>query len=150
MRILKGDTRWADLNPVRGSEQAGKWPVLVLSADVFNEKSGAVIAVALTNREPRAGFPLTLELSSTTLPNRSWAKISQIRTLATERLGAKLDRATPEELDLVLQGLKEILGRCSGRPVPGPRRGSSAGTGGPDGWNEAPLARPWREGVRSG
>ena len=109
--ILRGDIRWAELNPVRGREQAGLRPVLVLSADVFNERSGTVIAVALTSREPRAGFPLTLELSSPTLPKRSWAKISQIRTLATERLGAKLDRATPEELDLVLQGLNEVLGR---------------------------------------
>jgi mRNA interferase MazF len=85
-------------------------PVLVLSADVFNERSGTVIAVALTSQEPRAGFPLTLELSSAALPKRSWAKISQIRTLSTERLGAKLARATPEELDSVLQGLNEILG----------------------------------------
>lgn len=85
-------------------------PVLVLSAGVFNERSGTVIAVALTSQEPRAGFPLTLELSSAALPKRSWAKISQIRTLSTERLGAKLARATPEELDSVLQGLNEILG----------------------------------------
>jgi mRNA interferase MazF len=109
-RILRGDIHWAELNPVRGREQAGMRPVLVLSADVFNERSGTVIAVALTSQEPRAGFPLTLELSSAALPKRSWAKISQIRTLSTERLGAKLARATPEELDSVLQGLNEILG----------------------------------------
>lgn len=109
-RILRGDIHWADLNPVRGNEQAGMRPVLVLSADVFNERSGTVIAVALTSQEPRAGFPLTIQLSSPALPKRSWAKISQIRTLSTERLGAKITRANPEEVDLVLQGLNEILG----------------------------------------
>lgn len=85
-------------------------PVLILSADVFNERSGTVIAVALRSQEPRAGFPLTCQLSSPTLPKRSWVKVSQIRTLSTERLGAKLARATPEELEQVLQGLTEILG----------------------------------------
>jgi mRNA interferase MazF len=56
-RILRGDVRWADLNPVRGREQAGKRPVLVLSHDVFNERSGTVIAVALTSQEPPSRIP---------------------------------------------------------------------------------------------
>jgi mRNA interferase MazF len=73
-RILRGDIRWADLNPVRGSEQAGQRPVLILSNDVFNDRSGTVIAVALTSQEPRAGFPLTLELTETSLPKRSWVE----------------------------------------------------------------------------
>ena len=47
-RILRGDVRWADLNPVRGREQAGRRPVLVISHDVFNERSGTVIALAIT------------------------------------------------------------------------------------------------------
>ena len=59
-RILRGEIRWADLNPVRGKEQAGLRPVLILSHDVFNERSGTVIAVALTSQPQRAGFPLTL------------------------------------------------------------------------------------------
>lgn len=56
-RILRGEVRWADLNPVRGRAQPGQRPVLVLSHDVFNERSGTVIAVAMTSQEPRAGFP---------------------------------------------------------------------------------------------
>lgn len=109
-RILRGDIRWADLNPTRGNEQAGLRPILVLSQDVFNERSGTVIAVALTSQEPRAGFPLTLELGSRGLPKRSWVKISQIRTLATERVGNRLGRATPEEIAMVVEGLNEIVG----------------------------------------
>ena len=109
-RILRGEIRWADLNPVRGHEQAGERPVLVLSHDVFNERSGTVIAVALTSQEPRAGYPLTWELSAAKLPKRSWAKISQIRTLSTERIGKRLGRASDEELAKVLDGLLEIVG----------------------------------------
>ncbi len=109
-RILRGEIRWADLNPTRGNEQAGMRPVLVLSEDVFNERSGTVIAVALTSQPQRAAFPLTLELSAPGLPRRSWVKISQIRTLSTDRIGKRLGRASPEEVAQVLEGLNEILG----------------------------------------
>ena len=109
-RILRGEIRWADLNPARGHEQAGERPVLVLSHDVFNERSGTVIAVALTSQEPRAGYPLTLELLATKLPKRSWVKISQIRTLSTERIGKRLGRASDEELANVVDGFIEIVG----------------------------------------
>jgi mRNA interferase MazF len=108
-QVLRGEIRWADLNPVRGREQAGLRPILVLSHDIFNERSGTVIAVALTSQPQRAGFPLTLELT-TKLAKRSWVKISQIRTLAVERIGAKLGRASPEEVSKVVEGLNEIIG----------------------------------------
>ena len=109
-RILRGEVRWADLNPVRGNEQAGLRPVLILSHDVFNERSGTVIAVAITSQPQRAGFPLTLELDSKDLPKKSWIKISQIRTLSVDRIGKKLGRVTPEELVQVIEGLNEIIG----------------------------------------
>jgi mRNA interferase MazF len=109
-RILRGDIRWADFDPTRGKEQAGLRPVLVLSQEVFNDRSGTVIAVALTSQPQRAGFPLSLELESTGLPKRSWVKISQIRTLAVERIGKRLTSASPEELAKVIEGLNEIVG----------------------------------------
>jgi mRNA interferase MazF len=109
-RILRGDIFWADLDPTRGHEQSGTRPVLILSEEVFNERSGTVIAIAITSQEPRAGFPLTLELKSAKLPKQSWAKISQVRTLSVKRLGDKLGRVSPEELSLIVEGLNEILG----------------------------------------
>ena len=109
-RILRGEIRWADLNPVRGRKQAGLRPVLILSQDVFNERSGTVIAVALTSQPQRAGFPLTLELHAKGLPKKSWVKISQIRTLSVERIGKMIGRASPEELAQVAEGLNEIIG----------------------------------------
>lgn len=109
-RILRGEIRWADLNPTRGHEQAGERPVLILSHDVFNERSGTVIAMALTSQEPHAGFPLTLELRTAKLPKRSWVKTGQIRTLSTERIGRRLGRLTDEELAAVLEGLLELIG----------------------------------------
>ena len=109
--ILRGDIYWADLNPLIGSEQGGLRPVLILSHNVFNDRSGTVIAVAITSQPPRAGFPLTLELSDTKLPKRSWIKISQVRTLSTKRIRNKIASTFPEELINIIDGLNEIIGR---------------------------------------
>jgi mRNA interferase MazF len=108
--VLRGEIYWAQLDPTLGHEQSGRRPVLILSEDVFNARSGTVIAIALTSQEPKASFPLTLEMRGSGLPKRSWAKISQIRTLSTRRLENKLGEATPEEIVSVLEGLNEILG----------------------------------------
>ena len=109
-RILRGDIYWADLNPTKGHEQSGRRPVLVLSHNVFNKNSGTVIAVALTSQKQKAGFPLTLEIESAKLDKQSWIKISQIRTLSTERIGKRLGSISEEELNRVIDGLNEIIG----------------------------------------
>ena len=108
--ILRGDIYWADLSPDRGHEQAGRRPVLVLSQEVFNERSGTVIAMAITSQPQRAGFPLTLELQNNDLPKRSWVKISQLRTLVVARIGPKIGRASSEEMNQVVEGLLELIG----------------------------------------
>jgi len=109
-RILRGGIIWADLKPTIGHEQAGKQPVLVLSHEVFNKLSGTVIVVAITSQPQRAGFPLTLEPQELNLPKRSWVKISQMRTLSVKRLRKKNCVAKPEELNLIIEGLNEIIG----------------------------------------
>ncbi len=109
-RVLRGEIYWADLNPVKGREQSGLRPVLVLSQDVFNDHSGTVIAVAITSQHPKADFPLTLELTDARLPKQSWVKISQIRTLSIERLSGKIGKASPSDIEQVIEGLKELIG----------------------------------------
>ncbi len=108
--VRRGEILWANLGATRGHEQAGRRPVVVLSHDVFNLRSGTVIALALTSRPQRAGFPLTLELHSARLPKRSWAKISQIRTLSVDRLEGTLAQLSPEETATLVEGLNEIVG----------------------------------------
>jgi len=109
-RILRGDIVWADLNPVKGHEQAGLRPALILSPEVFNERSGTVIAMALTSQPQRAGFPLTMEITSVSLPKPTWIKISQIRTLSVERLGKKMGHVSEAEMSQIMEGLNEIIG----------------------------------------
>ncbi len=108
-RILRGEIRWADLSPTRGHEQTGLRPVLILSHDIFNERSGTAIVIAITSQPQKAGFPLTLELRTGDLPKQSWAKISQIRTLSTERLGKLVGKLSDEELAQIVDGLNEII-----------------------------------------
>jgi mRNA interferase MazF len=109
-RILRGSIHWANLDPVLGHEQGGQRPLVIVSHDVFNARSGTVVAMAITSQPQSAGFPLTLEIQDAKLPKRSWVKISQVRTLAVERIGRRIARMSSEELDQLILGLNEIIG----------------------------------------
>lgn len=109
-RILRGEIYWAELNPTRGNEQAGRRPVLVISHNVLNERSGTVIALALTSKPQKAGYPLTYGLKGVKLPKSSWVKISQVRTLSTERLGTRIGKIDDKDLTDIVEGLFELIG----------------------------------------
>lgn len=109
-RILRGEIYWADLNPVRGREQAGLRPVLVLSQDLFNHRSATVIVAAITSKPQKAGFPLSLALPQGRLPKASWVKMSKIRTISVERLGTRIAAVRPEDLNHVVNGVIELIG----------------------------------------
>jgi mRNA interferase MazF len=94
---------------VTGREQSGRRPVLVISRDVFNDRSGTVIAMAITSQAQRASFPLTLEIDEPGLPKQSWLKISQLRTLSSVRLGERITTLSPELVNQAIDGLNEIV-----------------------------------------
>ena len=108
--ILRGEIYWADLNPVRGREQAGLRPILVLSQDIFNRRSETVIAMAITSQPQKARFPLTFDLPEETLPKPSWVKISQVRTISVDRLGKRIGSVSLEDLNQIVDGLIELIG----------------------------------------
>ena len=107
--ILRGDVVWADLDPTVGNEQSGRRPVVVISRDRFNARSGTVIALAVTSQPPTVGFPFNVEIASAALPKRSWVKVSQIRTLAVARIGSRIGRMASSELDRLVQALNTII-----------------------------------------
>ena len=109
-RILRGDVIWANLDPTIGQEQRGKRPVLVLSHDIFNEKSGTVIAMALTTQPQRVKLPLAYELQYQILNKPVWVKISQIRILSSKRLGDIIGRVSEMDLEIIVNSLNEIIG----------------------------------------
>ena len=109
-RVLRGEVYWANLNPVRGREQAGLRPVVVISHEALNRYSGTVIALAITSQPQVAGFPLTHGVESLKLPKPSWVKISQVRTLSIERLGKRIGSVSAEEVSHIVDGLFELVG----------------------------------------
>lgn len=108
--IRRGDVCWARLDPSVGHEQGGTRPVLVISKDVFNRKSRTVIALPLTSAEPRVGFPLNMEVKGAGLPKRSWAKVSQVRTISTRRIEAIITSIDAAQVDAAIEALNEIVG----------------------------------------
>jgi|SRR5580692_4683294 mRNA interferase MazF len=107
--LLREEVYWADLNPVRGSEQSGVRPVLILSNNHFNRRSGTVIAMATTSQPPKAGFPLTLESPTGSLPRAPWVKISQVRTISVDRIGKRVGKVNAVELGQIVDGLTELI-----------------------------------------
>jgi len=108
-RVLRGSVYWADFGVAQGHEQAGVRPVLVLSHDEFSERSHTAIVAAITSSPQQAGFPLTVALQSLAMPKPSWVKVSQIRTIATSRLGRCIGQLSKTEVDRVVEGLREIV-----------------------------------------
>lgn len=91
---------WADLNPVRGSEQAGYRPVLVISSEEVNVSLPIVTIVSLTSIKPgRKIYPIEAFLSKddSGLPKDSIVMAHQIRAIAKDRLGEKCGELTDNE-----------------------------------------------------
>jgi len=108
-RILRGEIYWADLNPVRGHEQAGLRPVLVISHEELNARSNIAIVLAITSKKQSAGYPFTYQLSSGNLPRESWVKMTQVRTLSIERFGKRLGLVSQEDMVEIVEGLIELV-----------------------------------------
>lgn len=108
-KFLRGDIVWCVLDPTMGHEQQGRRPVLIISADVFNERSGTIIGLPITSQPQKAPFPLTYQLDENLLNKPSWVKISQIRVLSTQRLSDKITRLDTPSLQKIINGLNFIV-----------------------------------------
>jgi len=105
--VLRGEVRWGDLDPVKGREQAGKRPLLVVQNDAGNAASPTVIVAAITSHRPRREYPFLVEVPEGLLPGPSVVNCSQIRTVDKSRLTADpvatLDRETMAAVDDALR-----------------------------------------------
>ena len=108
-RVLRGEIYWADLEPTRGREQAGVRPVVILSRATFNERSRTVIAMAITSQPQRAGYPFTWPVPPNALGRPAWVKVTQIRTLAVERLGRRIGKLDERDLNELVEGLLQTI-----------------------------------------
>lgn len=87
-KIRRGDIYYADLNPVIGSEQGGRRPVLIISNDTGNRHSPTVIIAAITGLEhTKAKLPThTIVRDIKGLEKNSIVLLEQIRTIDKQRL----------------------------------------------------------------
>ena len=98
-KIYRGDLFFANLNPVKGSEQGGKRPVVILQNDVGNKFSPTVIVAAITSRtRKKANMPTHVPLDNAALEKDSQVLLEQIRTLDKTRLIKKVGKLTQDEI----------------------------------------------------
>jgi mRNA interferase MazF len=101
---------YADLNPVRGSEQKGYRPVVIISGDALNTYLNIVIACPLTSRIKNYKGNVVLEPNNENgLPLKSEILTFHIRSISKERLVNKIGNISKEELSTLKQSLDDIL-----------------------------------------
>ena len=83
MTVRRGEIYWVEFNPVKGSEQAGLRPALVVQNDVGNRYSPTTIVVAITRTIPPRPYPFTvvIEPEESGLSERSAVNCSQMVTV---------------------------------------------------------------------
>ncbi len=100
--IKRKEIYYADLNPVKGSEQGGVRPVLVLQNNVGNSHSPTTIVAAITSRHGKSKLPTHVCIQSEGLPRNSVVLLEQVRTIDKTRLlryVGRANKATMERVD---------------------------------------------------
>jgi mRNA interferase MazF len=109
--IKRGQIYYADLSPVKGSEQGGYRPVLIIQNDVGNKYSPTVIAAVITSRHTKAKLPTHIWLNAECgLPKESMVECEQVRTLDKSRLKNFMGAVSQEVMQEVDKGLKISFG----------------------------------------
>ena len=108
--MKQGEIWYADLNPSKGSEQAGLRPVVIVSGNLLNQHLNIVIVIPLTTKVKNyKGNPVLNPTKTNGLKTESEILVFHIRSLSKERLVRKLGSINPNELELSLKTLNEIL-----------------------------------------
>lgn len=107
VEVRRGSVVWAELDPARGREQAGRRPALVVASDLYLERA-TTLAIVLPATTNNRGWPnhVLLRGASLTLGQPTFAMTEQPRTVTRERLVGYLgvvDAATMREVDLWLR-----------------------------------------------
>ena len=103
MTVLRGDVWLAELSPVRGSEQAGTRPILVMQTNAINRFTTTVLAVPFTTNLRRASLPscVRVDAGEGGLTSESVALCHQLRVLDKTRLTKKLGEVSNAILEKI-------------------------------------------------
>lgn len=110
--IKRGDLFWVNLDPIKGSEQSGRRPVLVIQNDTGNQWAPTVIIAPLTTKSYSKEFPVSVNLPKGTggLNSNSTVLCSQIRTIDKSRLEERIGSLPPADVVRVNRAIKISLG----------------------------------------
>ncbi len=108
--MKQGEIWYADLNPVKGSEQSGLRPVLIVSGNLLNQYLNLVIAIPLTTKVKNyKGNPIISPSKSNGLNSTSEVLVFHIRSISKERLVNKIGKIEKPELEKAIKTLNDIL-----------------------------------------
>ena len=108
--MRQGEIWYADLNPTKGSEQAGQRPVVVISGNLLNEHLNVVIVVPLTTKiKNYKGNPVLKPSAENGLKQESEMLIFHIRSVSKDRLVKKIGRIEIAQREYAIRTLNEIL-----------------------------------------
>lgn len=106
----RGEIWLVDLNPVRGHEQAGRRPALVVSVDPFNSgPAGLVVVLPLTTKAKEIPFHVEIHPPEGGLANPSYIKCEDVRSVSKERLAECRGAVSAETLAAVEDRLRILL-----------------------------------------
>jgi mRNA interferase MazF len=112
-RPIRGEIWWVDFDPVVGSEQAGKRPALIISADRFHQiQNRLVMVVPITITQRPYPFHIEVEAGTTTLREPIFVMCDQPRMISTQRLldDGPVGRISAQTIGEVEDRLRVILG----------------------------------------
>lgn len=111
-QVKRGEIYYADLDPVKGSEQGGMRPVLIIQNDLGNRFSPTVIVLPLTSRMNKAPLRthVTVHPPMGGLQKSSVILCEQVRTLEKKRLCRYVGVLRPDKMRQVEQALLIAVG----------------------------------------
>lgn len=108
--IRQGEIWQADLNPVKGSEQAASRPVVVLSGNLLNRHLNVVIVVPLTTKIKRyKGNPVIEPSVANGLKQESEMLVFHVRSVSKNRLVKRTGTISSTQLAEAHKTLSDIL-----------------------------------------
>jgi mRNA interferase MazF len=107
----RGEIWLADLNPVRGHEQSGRRPCLVISVDLFNQSpAGLIIVLPVTSKGKGIRAHVPIEPPEAGIKDISYIKCEDVRSISTERLIKRWGMTTPATMSEVEDRLRILMG----------------------------------------
>jgi mRNA interferase MazF len=108
--VKQGEIWYADLNPVKGSEQAGRRPVVIVSGNMLNQHLPLVIVMPLTTKiKNYKGNPVLQPSKENGLKQQSEVLVFHIRSVSQDRLVQRIGQINIDEVGLALKTLNAIM-----------------------------------------